>query len=329
MDVRVEEGLPPDLGFSVAVPRGWNLERQPVEGPPGPDDPVMPIARFLPGGPDSLGGREGMELVLWAVYLPREIHGWDWLRSWIVSQGFEPIDARQVATQYGIMGDALAMRTRDGLTRLHRLATFKDGDLIYLVDGRVPVRPDLDVDRAQEVFLMAVQRFGLLTPTRQKLAEAFEWVTLGGAGGPRLLVSGLWRRRPAGDVPDGGDALVIENPLEDGVAGTMVVVLGGAGDDPVDLEETTVAKLANNGVVLAAAAGPVSEHAEGARRVSIVERLGTHREVGVTALCARAVISGRPVSVLLLTPGADGAFDVWSVNRRAFEIAVNSLGMPG
>ena len=49
----------------------------------------------------------------------------------------------------------------------------------------------------------------------------------------------------------------------------------------------------------------------------------------LTLLCARLVIAARPLSLVLLTPAEADAFEIWAVNRRAFEIAATSAEPAG
>ncbi|MCG5239248.1 hypothetical protein ACIU1J_00810 [Azospirillum doebereinerae] len=329
MDVLVREGLPTGTGFSLALPKGWALERTRPAVAPGPDAPIVSLARFYPGEPDALGAREDVELIVWAAFLPREIHGADWLRAWIASQGYRALESRQALSPTGIMGDTLAARRHNGGVRLHRLFTVKDGDLLFLIDGRIPQGPQTDHRAMQEIFLLAAMRFRLAEPTGQSFAEGFEWTELKGEATVRFRSSGLWTPRPAGDAPPGGAAALLDNGVGDAKLGTLVAVLGVAGDPVAELERTTLAKLANQDFVLSPERELMSEDRSEGRSVTVHRRAATRAGtplVVLSALVTLATPGGTlPVCLMLVTPDEATAFEAWAINRRAFEIAVNSL----
>lgn len=325
LDVLVREGLPAGTGFSIALPKGWAVERTRPAVAPGPDSPIVPLARFHPGEAGAPGMAEDAEIVVWAVFLPREIHGSDWLRAWMTSQGYRAIESRQAATRSGIMGDALAARRHNGGLRLHRLFTVKDGDLLFLIDGRVPQGAGTDYRAIQEIFLLAAMRFRLAEPTGQTFAEGFEWTELTGAATVRFLASGLWQPHPGGDAPPGGAALVLNNMVGDTNTGTIVAVLGAAGDSVAEIERTTLAKLANQGFVLAADSALLSEDRREGRILSLRRRTAERAGTPLVLLSALAVLGKLPVCLILVSPSEDAAFESWAINRRAFDIAVNSL----
>jgi len=323
VDTLVREDMPAGTGFSMALPRGWKVERAHEGATPGPDAPIVPLVRCRAERVDAPGAEEGAEIIVWAAYLPREINGWDWLRRWMASQGHVERESRRAVTLSGVMGDALTTRRQDGVDRLHRLITVKDGDLLYLIDGRVPASRSRDHRAALEIFLLAAMRFRLLEPTGIHFAEGFEWAVLEGAARVRFLASGLWRRRPGGDAPTGGSSMLLDNldPSGEGVVGTLAVVNGMLGGSVEEIERATLEKLRGLGFEFASE-GVVEADAEA---VSI-RRLDASRDgAPISVSVARAAPAGVPVSIILLSPPEDAAFEAWAINRRAFEIAVNSI----
>lgn len=341
LDVLVRDGLPAGTGFSIALPRGWAVERT-ATAAPGPEAPLVPLARFHPGEPGAPGAAEGVELVVWAAFLPREMHGADWLRAWIRSQGYRELDFRQAPSPTGMMGDALAAGRHNGALRLHRLLTVKDGDLLFLIDGRMTQGGQADHRVMQEIVLLAAMRFRLAEPTGQTFAEGFEWTELKGTHAVRFLASGLWRETPGGDAPPDGASLVLDHVGPDGSTGrgSLIAVLGAAEATAeaslaatAEIERTTLAKLANQGFTLSADADLIAEERTAERSILLHRRKARRSGTSMTILAARIALSeaggadahSLPVCLILLSPDEDSAFEAWAINRRAFEIALSTV----
>ena len=322
LDVTVKEGVFPSGAFSIALPQNWQIDRDQPNAIPDTDNPVVPLARFSPGTDAALGADDGVEIVVWAAVLAREIHGADWLHQWITSQGFKTIDARELPTKFGIMGDALATREKDGATTLHRLYVVKDGDLIFLIDGRVKATPGLDKQAFQEIVLMAMMRFRLLAASGQLYAEPFEALSLSGpSGGISLIAPQSWTRTDSDDAPVKGAAMVLSNSVGAAVVGSMVVALGADRDDVTVIEEATLEKLRNQGYEVAAPGTVLIERSDENVSYQVLRYEGGD----VVALSARMTLGEKPVSIILVTPSDKEAFEVWAVNRRAFDIVLNSV----
>ncbi|MDO9225875.1 MAG: hypothetical protein Q8M09_05210 [Pseudomonadota bacterium] len=324
-DSVVSQGMPAGLSFSLALPRGWHLRRREAVTIPGPGSPVVELARFAPATENALGWAEGAEVVILAAFLPREMHGRDWLRAWVDSQGYSVMDSREASTPFGIMGDVLASRTRDGIRKLHRLTTFKDADLIFLLDGRASYEHCVRSPSIQEIFLLAVIRFRLLEPTRQLFAEGFEPVTLEGTARVSFLASGLWTSRPGGDAPTEGASLIFDNLLDQRVVGTLVAVLGSVGMPATELEAITLTKLANQGYSYSAQTQPAYEVVKPDSEVVVRSAMATRDSANFTVTSARITLDSIPVSLVLITPTESASFEAWAVNNRVFEIALNSM----
>lgn len=355
LDVLVRDGLPAGTGFSIALPRGWAVERT-ATAAPGPQAPIVPLARFHPGEPGATGAAEGVELVVWAAFLPREMHGADWLRAWMRSQGYRELDFRQAPSPTGMMGDALAAGRHNGALRLHRLLTVKDGDLLFLIDGRM-IQGGMaqggvaDHRVMQEIVLLAAMRFRLAEPTGQTFAEGFEWTELkGGTHAVRFLASGLWRETPGGDAPPDGASLVLDHVGPDGSTGrgSLIAVLGAAEATAeaalaaaAEIERTTLAKLANQGFALSAEADLLAKERTAERSLLLhrrkARRSGPQGSTPMTVLSARVALAeagggegveagqALPVCLILLSPDENTAFEAWAINRRAFEIALSTV----
>jgi len=224
--------------------------------------------------------------------------------------------------QFGIMGDALAVREVDGQTMLHRLYVIKDGDLIFLIDGRTKATPGLDTKAFQEIVLMAMIRFRLLAASGQVYAEPFEALAMSGSGGDIALIAPQsWTRSDSDDAPVGGAAMVLSNTVGPAVVGSMVVAFGNDRDDVKVIEDATLEKFRNQGYAVTAPGRVLVERSDEGARYDVVRYEGSDFAV----LSARMVIGEKPVSIILLTPSDLDAFEAWAVNRRAFDIVLGSI----
>jgi len=328
IDVTVREGVFPSGAFSIALPKGWRMDQDDPGVVPGESDPVIPLARFTPELPDALGAIERPQIVVWAAVLPREIHGADWLHSWIQTQGFTKIQARELPSKFGTMGDALVYRNKDDKLMLHRLLTIKDGDLLFLIDGRVEVTTTSagKLEAMQEIMLMALLRFRLLEPSGQSFAEPFEPQTVEGAKGKvSLLLPASWSAQIATDAPSEGGAHILQNQQADTVAGTLLITLGGHRDSAEQMEAITRAKLVGQGYELAESGVVLIDRKDESTVKQVLRYEGRLDGQPIAILTARVTFDQLPVSIVLISPTDSVLFEAWAINRRAFDIALGSL----
>lgn len=324
-DLMVSQGMPAGTAFSIALPRGWVKIAPEYVQLPGPDNPVVSLAHFRPSQEGALGLELGTEVVVWAAFLPRELHGCDWLSTWITSQGYQRLDSREAPTPFGIMGDALALRVHNGTPRLHRLTTVKDADLIFLIDGRANFASGSDDEVSQEIFLMAIIRFRLLQATKQIFAEGFEPVVLSGRASVRFKASGLWKHRPGADAPTDGASLILDNVIDQTVVGSMIAVLGRPGQPVSEIETITLNKLVTLGITFIGRTQPEYDDSEPEWKVNVRSVSATRNGGSLTVTSARMTLGETPICLVLVSPPQSEAFEVWAVNRRAFGIALDSM----
>ena len=328
IEAQVTEDVFPNGAFAIAVPKGWRIDREQPGIAPEPENPVVELARFSPGIPEALGEQAGVSIRIWCILLTREIHAADWLTTWISSQNYTLIAARELPSKSGLLGDALALRQGEDGSTLHRLYTVKDGDLIYLVDGRATVTKNLNAEAMQEIVLMAMMRFRLLEPTGQFFAEPFTAAILQ-AGQSRLTFAApqSWQSRAGDDAPDGGASLTLSNTFGDATVGTLLAVLGGEEDTAEELEEKSLAKLRNQGFTIGDAAPSLEAPAQGDSPRQLLRYDGRVDGSDIAILCARHRVDGLAISMMLITPTSDVSFEAWAINRRAFDIASSSLAL--
>lgn len=327
LDVTVSEGVFRTGRFKMALPKLWHVKTSGEAEIPSKNTPVVQLAVASPGTTDALGAEIDATVVVWAVLLPRVMNGSDWLRRWSVTQGYEIAAIRELPTPNGVMGDAVMISKKTG--RLHRMVTMKDADVIYLVDGSVDPKGAPEDPALQEIALMAVIRFKLLESSGVFYAEPMqEQVLKGDMAQAALLLPQSWEQQP--DGPAIGDSVerVFMHRIGDLVTGTMLVTLQddqqGFEKDAAALEEGHVARLATQGIQM----GEATMLLEGKRKASSFSawlRRGTAANgQAMTLLCMRAQASDIPMSLVVLSAAADTEFESWAVNRRVFEIVLET-----
>lgn len=320
LDVTVREGIFASGAFQIGLPKLWDWQTSSRE--PSAEDPMFELATFKPGAPDAMGANHDASVLVHVAFLPRVMNGSDWLRSYMSNGRFDLHAIRELPTQNGLMGDAVAS-AQDG--RLHRLVTVKDADLLYLIDGSLDPMGAASEPALQEIALMAAMRFKLLEPSGLRYAEAMaEHVLDGQLGNLGFIAPASWEAVTPGDVPPQGDAIHLKNLMGEAVAGSLVAVTGGVGSDALTLEETLLGKIAIQGAQLGDAE-PILEATRGELAFSAWMRRGQSGGVGATMLCLRADFRGVPSSITVLSPAADAEFASWAVNRRVFEIVLETL----
>lgn len=157
-----QEDLEASYQFKVALPKTWTRKTLTVNYP-NQDGSIELLARVLSEGNHS-------SLSVWCTLLPREVNPSDWLLLWVKTQDYQLIDARKLPTQYGTVGDCIASKVIDGEAYISRLFAIKDGNRLFLLNQSTPQDSYKD---HEEAFLVGVQTFSLLTPTKELYAEPF------------------------------------------------------------------------------------------------------------------------------------------------------------
>ncbi|MBN9673523.1 hypothetical protein [Roseibium aggregatum] len=303
--------------FTVRLPDNWTafpvVDKVPVE--------QAPVTVLM----TAHGADEKVEFIVWGVLLGREINPIDWMDGWLRSQSLRALDIQARKSSYGVLADVLATgSSKDGVT-LHRFATIKDGNRLFLLEMRSPATPTETARHMQTVFFGALTGFSLKNPTNERFAEAFAFEQLGGASPLQVAVAGSWQKRVSDNAPDGGAALQLDNSADGTSLGTIFIVTSPVAGDEAALEEVTLENLAANGISLVPDSGAFGI-VKGTPLPSKLARIDAKRgHLGLEATLLRAGSADVSVSALLLSPARETNFEAWAINRRAFEIVVESL----
>lgn len=307
-------GAGPEFDFRMRVPQGWEASFFPEAAPA----PAGPPALLMQASPAA--GRD-VEITVWCALLAREINPVDWLEAWIGLSGHVIADFRNFSSSYGVLGDALTHAEDRDTPGIRRILTVKDGNRLFLVEAAARRDEPPLVELMQNVFLACASTFELLAPSKARFAEPFEELALGGGAPLAMLVPARWQRLAQDETPPEGAALVLDN----GGNGTIVIASQPGPDGSADLEEVLVAKLRATGLDVKAfdktrIVVPNATMSVLAR--STRAELQGSEMIVMTARCETPRLSA---AVILVSPSEDQGHQVMAVNRRAFEVLLDSL----
>jgi hypothetical protein len=325
IDVVVREGVFPSGAFSIAIPLNWKILRESRAATPGPERPFITLAKFTPGGPDAQGFSAHAAIAVHVAFLFREVNGSDWLRQWLTNQDLVLEDFRDIPTGSDIMGDALALNKKSG--RLHRVRTLRDGDLLFIVDGSISAGQDVTRPELQEIALIASARFQVLKPSVQTYAEIMTEITLASATAHAgFIIPQSWNLVEPKDVPPGGAVRQLHHTKGGIIAGTIVAALGRDGSYSSDLGKILRMKLESQGFSIEGS----QKYFSGCKGSMTLElKIWPARRNGseLVILDLAADRCDQPFSLSLISPTAEVNFEAWSINRRAFGLAMQTLSI--
>ncbi len=308
----------PQFDFRMRVPAGWSAAFQPDADPKKGGAPVL-LAHV------SRDDNLDIEVRVICAVLEREMNPTDWLELWLMKTDQGMIDATTFKTSYGILGDALTHNPDKTVPGTCRVFTVKDGDRLFLIEARSRADNEQSIHLMQNIFLVAVSTFELLNPTKERFAEPFRIEALAGDGPlPYFLVPESWEAHPQSQVPDGGDALLFDN----GGDGTMMVVATPFADEEEMLEEVLHGKFsATEGLELFPLRKGFAEVPNASFEITARGCDGVKEDGALEFAVAKVKGPKMSAAVALLTPSPDSDHRIYAINRRAFEVLVESLEM--
>lgn len=321
--MRLNHRLSPDprYHFSTLVTRDWKAVVIPRQAPDR-EQPVASVGLLRRVVPPTA------EIEVVAALLPREVHPSDWLELWLADLPCEVVDKRFAESPGGEVGEFLSVGGSAGERYVFRTSAVKDGNCLFAIQCRADER---DYAAVQEEFLIAIANFLPINPTGQRYAEPlalyrFEHPV---AGGFRFPSS--WEPANAGEVPPGSLSVTLRNRAagESRVAGqfNLLAIPRADADDEAGLLADYVDSLAGAGVTVER---PSLER-DGEPRIGHAEAtwssvLGARRNgVPMELRCCAAEHTSAWLLLTMLGPDRSGERDAQVINRRAFDIAVESL----
>lgn len=304
------------LAYTLEVPGNWQ-KFEPYE----PDEDTGPGLHLL-GRYGPPGGRCLVEVH--TQILDREISSADWLDVWLAANGYEVRESSRTTSSAGFDGRALASKKLEsGKTYLYRLATFKNGNRVYLVTGLA--QPD-EMPAFEPGYTLARDTF-LLTAPNVPCAEPLWTARLDHAVDARIAVPSSWiESRDESAGPD-QDSVTFKNRAPGETVGTIHVLVapGTTFTTHQQVADHVLGALAPMfkdplpPIALAPVELPLSEPQQG----------NTFVQAGPLWVRVRltvARLNGAWTSLLLVgfTPVPDEML-VDAMNNRAYEIALTTL----
>ncbi|SIN98617.1 hypothetical protein [Vannielia litorea] len=307
----------PALDFSMNLPEGWHgtFVR---DADPRPGQPPVLLFYLTPPEGDVL------MLRVFCLRLTREINPADWLDFWNASLGRGLVEIRNHKTSYGILVDALVHDLDRAVPGTRRVLTVKDGDRLFMIEAATKTDDPNHVEMMQNVFLLCSTTFQLVNPTSERFAEPFAMVRLAGDAPLEFLAPESWRQiaQPPEDKPTGGDLLVLDNDDVGAIflaskpghghsamlEGAMLDAVVGTGTDIREIDETPIkVPNAEMGVLVRSGHGLRGEAME------------------MLVMSARIESPSHSAAAVLLTPSGQTSAEALAMNRRAYEVLLDSI----
>lgn len=301
------------LHFFLAISKAWKLIRLEAREPTNAQ-PVQEI------GLARRVSQPIAEIGVYAAALAREVHPSDWQSIWLQANGYQVVTGRTLPSRYGSVGDVLALRDVEGVKYIYRSFATKDGDRLFLLLARCALR---DYSVVEEEFLVAVQSFNLVHPTGQRFAEAMREYAIQLPSKGEFLFPASWEYRPDSIAIPGGVSFSALNRKEDDVVGhfTFAAVPYGLELSHQGLADNYLSQLAQNHVEVAAR--PLHDTQAPGIKAGVMKA-----DKGGQPLQVRCAVAKHEAGWLLfglVGPSADRSPEIEAVNRRAWEMALESF----
>ncbi|MBY6047665.1 hypothetical protein [Vannielia litorea] len=309
----------PLFDFTLKLPRGWWVSFYPDAVPQAGTQPEL----LFHASPEHT---RDVEIRIWATVLTREINPVDWLDQWLDFTEHGIIDAKNFDTDYGVLADVLTHRLDKSVPGTRRSLTIKDGNRLFLIEAKARRDDENLITLMQNAFLVAASSFELAHPTRDRFAEPFDDVTTEGALPLTLLAPESWQMTAQQKAPPDGAAITWDN---NGFGTLMLSTMPGC-DNSEMLEEVLLGTLEANGV-------KIPEPDESTLLVPSAfmnilarsDRALRGGEVEMIVMTARAETPEVSACLALLSPSEQSNRDAMAVNRRAFQVMLQSLRPAG
>ena len=310
---QVERGAERMLNVDFLLPKGW------LKFEPYAPDPVTSSDLVLFGRYGDRGGKALIEL--YAQPLLRELSSADWFEHWTRRSGYIVEKMERIDTTAGWNVDAIATRPgKSGALFTYRMATFKDGGMIYLVTGFAHPR---DFDAVQESFVVAIRSFRLTEGPDVPSAEPLRTVKLSRVLPAQFVIPQTWQRMqdPRRDV----DLVHFENRGAEATLGKLSVLVApkAAFSSHAEVAAALVAGNEARGAQVPLTASNGGKHfteaREGAMPLDAANPTSSVRTFvaqgggawfGITRLSFRASAESYPID---------------AINQRAFEIVLRTF----
>lgn len=312
-------GYATEYQFSIMLPTSWKAYPQTIAQYPSEEMPVGLIGKASSADSGSLA-----EVDVWCALIPREMNPSDWLYRWLETQDYNIQASRVVPTEYGQLGDCIAHKEIDGKQHTCRLFTIKDKNRIFLLIEKTLSK---DYKSHEETFLLAVQTFSLLNPTKEIYAEPFKEEEINAPYQVVIRFPRAWEKKVETIESKDEMSLSLMNREGSTLLGQMNVVLLSAnlGLSFNDLLDTWIGKLKANGLAVKGDINSAKTIENGNKKITSWQ--GEASSEGTPVELQSTIIEHEKGFLMLnlITSPASTSYETWAVNRRAYEILYNTI----
>lgn len=313
--------------FSIVITKEWKVVQ--IETTTPSDKTAMGFIGLL-----RRVAHPRAEIEVNAFLIPREIHPSDWLRFWLENNGYQIETGRNIPSTYGMVGDYLSTRVINGEQYIYRSLAIKDGNRMFLLTCRV-LQKDYSV--LAEEFLMAIKTFQLLNPTQERFAEPVKIFHVEKPLTAQFLFPASWVYREDSTSPLNGTSFFLLNTLNNKVVighFTLVMIPHEYEEDYRGIFQNYLEQIKSNGIkVEIKNLEPLFDVNENLQGVWEGTLSASKDNEALEMRCG--VIEHQQAWVLFALigpiPSKSGygspltAREIWMVNRRAYDIAWESL----
>jgi len=309
------------LGYSILIPKTWGIDSSlKVASAELSAAGLKPLAIFRGMAGDSAYAY----LQLQATLLTREITASYWLTAWALSAGYTVVESRELSP---LFVDALIEFFIEETAHTMRVTVKIDGNRLFLTKAFVPTAAYSAVD---QTFGLMVASFELTQPSPHPYIEVRTNLRI--AERIRLQHPASWRSRILTELPDGKAAadlyqiddadslqgLIRIKLAEKRVVSSLPLMLKNTQEELQSADITLEEELHNGRVE-----SPVELYKAGQLLIytASIEGNPSPQEVWIYVFETTTHF----IAMTLLTPTRDSSYFAWAVNKRAFELMLDSI----
>lgn len=307
-----KKGYKSTYQFTLMLPKIWKITSGEAQYPT--DKNLTLLAKIV----DSQNIHDA-NITVWSALLTQEIHPADWLEAWLESQQYQTLNSRTVPTKYGDLGDFLAQK--DG--EIFRLFVIKDGNRIFLLKAKASIET---YKQYEEGFLLAIQSFQLLNPSKEIYAELFKPYTTKKPYKITLRYPASWKYRAEEDG-SGIFSFSLINQKDKVTLGQINTVLAPASLNikPIDMLQTWIDKMKANNILAENTINHIKT--KKIKHGKIITWKSKAIRDNVSIELNNSIIEHNKSLLMfsLISPSKTRNHNAWAVNQRTYEILVNTV----
>ncbi len=304
--------------FSLVISKSWQKEDIP-QRIPTMDDPAAVIGLYRKAASSA-------EILITAYLTPREVHPTDYVKIILSANHSTVLKKREFPSDYGVVGDYLCETEAEGTKSITRTVGIKDGNRIFVISCSVD-SGKYNKETADEFFI-AVATFKLLHPSQDRYAEKMKTYYFGEPKPVPIQFSfpASWLSETDPTPPPRGNAVFFLNKNKDKTLGhiSFCSVPPNAFPTAQDFFKFYCSRLKQNGLGITEKLLK-KEPSSAYEQAYTVFTSGKMHGAACEISCVVIIEKGAMVLVALVSPSEKTDMGAWAINRRAFNILLETL----